>query len=63
MIEFAVFTYGLLTSVVLSGATRNARLARPNPPVMEYLGYVLCGASGASSVLLFGYAAWHGMHG
>jgi hypothetical protein len=58
MFEFAVLTYGLLTSFVLSGASRNAKLARPNPPVLRYIGWFLFGASGGGAVLLFGYALW-----
>ena len=58
MLQIAIFAYGLLTSFVLSGAARNRKLARPNPPILDYFGYVLMGASGAASVLLFGYAAY-----
>ncbi|PXA94094.1 hypothetical protein DMC47_21150 [Nostoc sp. 3335mG] len=58
MVETAVFTYGLLASFVLSGAARNKRMERPNPAVMEYLGYLLVGMSAAASVLLTGYAVW-----
>lgn len=58
MFSAVVFAYGLLTSFVLSGATRNHKLRRPNPPIMQYVGYVLCGISGGLSVLLLAYAAW-----
>ena len=58
MFETIFFTYGLLTSVVLSGATRNRKLQRPNPPMLEYCGYILFGCSAALSVLLLGLAAW-----
>jgi hypothetical protein len=61
MLQFAIFTYGLLTSFVLSGASRNRRLERPNSPVLDYCGYVLMGVSGASSVILFAYAGWHAL--
>ncbi|MBS0284637.1 MAG: hypothetical protein JSS15_09485 [Proteobacteria bacterium] len=57
MVGPIVFTYGLLMSFVLTGASRNARLRRPNPPVMQYTGYVLCGLTGALSLMLFAAAA------
>ncbi|WP_375398322.1 hypothetical protein [uncultured Sphingomonas sp.] len=57
MAEIAVFTYGLLTSFVLSSASRNQRLQRPNPRSVEYVGYLLCGASGALGLLALGYAS------
>ena len=57
MAEIALFFYGLLATFVLSGAQRNVKLARPHPPLLTYLGYVLCGASGGTSAILFGYAA------
>lgn len=54
MVGAAVFVYGLLMSFIFSGASRNAKLRRPNPPVMQYMGYVLCGlTAGASMILLF----------
>lgn len=53
MLGAIVFTYGMLMSFVLQGATRNARLRRPNPPMLQYIGYVLCGLStGLSGLLL-----------
>jgi len=62
MVGPMVFVYGLLVSFILSGASRNAKLRRPNPPVMQYTGYVLCGLTGGVSLLLFGLAAlsWFG---
>lgn len=45
MFGAAAFTYGILMSFVLSGASRNIRLRRPHPPMMMYVGYVLCGIS------------------
>ncbi len=45
MVEFAALTYGLLASVILSAAQRNHKLARPHPPLLLYLGYLLCGLS------------------
>ena len=58
MFETIFFTYGLLTSFVLSGATRNRKLRRANPPILDYVGYVLFGCSAALSVLLLGLVAW-----
>lgn len=58
MVEAAVFTYGLLASFVLSAASHNQRARRPNPPIMNYVGYVLLGMSAAASMLLTGYAVW-----
>ncbi|KQT31433.1 hypothetical protein ASG29_15440 [Sphingomonas sp. Leaf412] len=58
MLGAVVFTYGMLMSFVLSGASRNAKLARPNPPILQYVGYVLLGATAAVSVALLVYAAW-----
>ncbi len=46
MMEFAALTYGLLASVILSTAQRNRTLARPHPPMLLYVGYLLCGVSG-----------------
>ena len=56
MVGAAVFTYGMLVSFIFSGASRNARLRRPNPPMMQYVGYVLCGISAGASLALMGYA-------
>lgn len=52
MLGAIVFTYGMLASFVLSGASRNRKMQRPNPPILAYVGYVLCGLSGALSLLL-----------
>ena len=53
MLGAIVFTFGMLMSFVLQGASRNARLERPNPPMLQYIGYVLCGLSaGLSGMLL-----------
>ena len=56
MIEFGIFAYGMLISIVLSGATRNKKARKANPLMLEYLGYMLCGASLATCALLMGYA-------
>lgn len=52
MLGAIMFTYGMLASFVLSGAQRNRKLDRPNPPILAYCGHVLCGLSGAMSLLL-----------
>ncbi|WP_314376304.1 hypothetical protein [Sphingomonas paucimobilis] len=57
MIEFAVFTFGMLASFVLSGLGRNKRAQRASPPMLRYMGLVLMGFSGALGMLLLGWAA------
>jgi xanthosine utilization system XapX-like protein len=57
MVGTVVFFYGLLVSFIFSGASRNAKLRRPNPPVMQYLGYVLCGLTAGASLILLSHAA------
>ena len=52
MMEFAALTYGLLASVILSAAQRNHKLARPPPPLLLYLGYLLCGLSAGLALAL-----------
>jgi len=54
MMEFAALTYGLLASVILSAATRNRSKGRAHPPMLLYIGYLLCGAS-AGLALALGY--------
>ncbi|WP_420146287.1 hypothetical protein [Sphingobium sp.] len=56
MVEFAALTYGLLASVILSAAQRNRKLARPHPPMLLYMGYLLCGLSAGLAIAL-GYVA------
>jgi hypothetical protein len=63
MFGAVVFTYGLLASFVLSGASRNRQKQQPNPAIMNYIGYVLFGMSAAASVLLSGYAVWQMLAG
>lgn len=58
MIEAVALTYGMLLSFVLSGASHNRKLERPNPPMLNYVGYVLFGATMAVAVLLAGYGLW-----
>lgn len=53
MVEFAALTYGLLTSLILSQAQRNRKLARPHPPMLLYMGYLLCGLSAGVALALF----------
>lgn len=57
MLETIAFTYGMLASFVLTGASRNRRLARPNPPILQYLGYATCGSLAAFAMLLLVCAA------
>lgn len=52
MMEFAALTYGLLASVILSAAQRNHKLALPHPPLLLYLGYLLCGLSAGLALAL-----------
>ena len=52
--EFAALTYGLLASLILSAAQRNRKLNQPHPPLLLYMGYLLCGLSaGLALVLLY----------
>lgn len=54
MVEFAALTYGLLASLILSQAQRNRKLARPHPPMLLYMGYLVCGLSiGVALALLY----------
>ena len=57
MMEFAALTYGLLASVILSAAQRNRKMARPHPPLLLYVGYLLCGLSAGVAVALVYVAA------
>ena len=52
MFEFAALTYGVLASIILSAAQRNRKLARPHPPMLLYVGYLLCGLSAGVAVIL-----------
>lgn len=62
MFEFAVLTYGLLASIILSAAQRNRRLARPHPPILLYIGYLLCGLS-IGAALILSHIAWIALAG
>jgi hypothetical protein len=55
VVEVAVATYGVLASFVLSGAERNKREGRPNPPMVEYTAFGLCAVSTAAAI---GLPAW-----
>jgi predicted benzoate:H+ symporter BenE len=58
MFGAVAFTYGLLMTFVMSGASRNAKHRRPNPAMLTAIGYVLVGITSAASLVLFGYAGW-----
>ena len=58
MIEAVALTYGMLLSFVLTGASRNKKLSRANPPVLMYVGYVLFGITCSVAVMAATYAAW-----
>jgi hypothetical protein len=52
MVEFAALTYGLLASVILSAAQRNRKQGKAHPPLLLYLGYLLCGLSAGGALIL-----------
>ncbi|CAH0349309.1 hypothetical protein BH11PSE5_BH11PSE5_19140 [soil metagenome] len=56
MIEFAALTYGVLASFVLTSAGRNRAKQQPHPPMVQYVGYMLCGVSAGASAILSGIA-------
>lgn len=58
MLEAVALTFGMVVSFVLTGATRNHRLHRPNPPMLTYVGYVLVGLCACVSALSLGYAGY-----
>ncbi|WP_022687161.1 hypothetical protein [Sphingomonas phyllosphaerae] len=58
MIEAVALTYGMLLSFVLTGASRNRKLARANPPMLMYVGYVLFGITCSVAIMAGTYAAW-----
>ncbi|MDR6787513.1 hypothetical protein J2Y58_000854 [Sphingomonas sp. BE138] len=58
MIEAVALTYGMLLSFVLTGASRNKKLSRANPPILTYVGYVLFGITCSVAVMAATYAAW-----
>jgi len=57
MLEFSVFTFGMLASFILSGLGRNKKAQRANPPMLHYMGLVMMGFSTTLGVLLLGWAA------
>lgn len=58
MLEAVAVTYGMLLSFVLSSASRNRKLDRPNAPMVNYVGYVLFGATATAAFVLALYGAW-----
>jgi len=44
-------------SFIFSVASVSLKLRRPNPPVLTYIGYILCGITGGASLILFAHAA------
>lgn len=52
MLQVAGLIYGMLASFVLSSATRNHKSGRPHPPMLVYIGYVLCGLSVGAALAL-----------
>lgn len=52
MLQVAGLIYGMLASFVLSSATRNHKSGRPHPPMLIYIGYVLCGLSVGAALAL-----------
>ena len=57
MVGAVAFTYGLLMSFVMSAIARNTKLKRPNPRMVQAIGYVLCGMTAMLSITLFAGAA------
>ena len=58
MVQVAGLIFGILVSFVLSSATYNSRKGRPHPPILAYVGYVLCGLSAGGALLL---PVWAGL--
>ena len=56
MTDFALFTYALIVTFVLTSVSRNQRLARNGPPVLTHVAWGLMSFSAALFVLLSGYA-------
>ena len=52
MLQVAGLIYGMLASFVLSSASRNRKTGRPHPPMLVYIGYLLCGMSAGAALLL-----------
>lgn len=52
MLAVAGLIYSALFSFVWSAAERNRREARAHPMMLTYVGYVLCGLTGALAVFL-----------
>jgi hypothetical protein len=56
MLEFAVFLYGLLAGYVLLIGSQNARRDRPNPVMVQAVGWGLLSMSSILATLLFAVA-------
>lgn len=56
MLEIAIFLYGLLAGCTLLIARNNQRAARPNPAMVQAVGWGLMSMSSILSVLLFALA-------
>lgn len=52
MLQFAILTFGLLASFVLFSAEGNQRAGRAHPPILVYVGYLLCGLSAGAALAL-----------
>lgn len=52
MLQVAGLIYGMLASFVLSSATWNRKKGRPHPPMLVYIGYLLCGMSAGAALFL-----------
>ena len=49
-----IVLYGLLTNFVILSASRNAKAAVPNPPMLEYVGQTLFGLTVGMLMMLMG---------
>jgi Na+/H+ antiporter NhaC len=56
MLEIAVFLYGLCAGLVLMIAQKNRREAKPNPAVVQAMGWGLMSMSSVLALLLFAVA-------
>lgn len=52
MIETLVMSYGMLVGMVLTGASRNVKQARPHSPTLRRIGHVVAGSLLTLSLLL-----------
>lgn len=56
MLEFSVFLYGLLSGFVLISAEQNRRLDRPNPAMVNAVGWGLFAMSATLALLCLAVA-------